>query len=284
MARTSRRRRPKREEHLNHEAWAIPFADLLTLLLAFFVVMYAISSLNTGKYRVLADALSVAFKGGTVAEDTGPLRPSGVSGLTVLDAVEGRELGAPLRPTAERRAVEPPESLNAGRIAMRVARAAAPMVMRDQVTVRQHPLWVEVEIRNDVLFASGSAELNPAAEEILAKLAVTLRGFGNPIRIEGHTDDIPIERGRYRDNWDLSAARAVSVVRVLATNGIDPARLAVLGFAEHRPAQPNATETGRRANRRVLLAILGSDDAAEGPYGRERGRLGAPVGAQVVTP
>jgi len=284
MGRTSRRRRPKREEHLNHEAWAIPFADLLTLLLAFFVVMYAISSLNTDKYRVLADALSVAFEGDTVAEDTGPLRPSGVSGLTVLDAVEGRELRAPLRPTGERRAVEPPEMLNAGRIAMRVARAAAPLVMRDQVTVRQHPLWVEVEIRNDVLFASGSAELNPAAEQILAKLAVTLRGFGNPIRIEGHTDDIPIERGRYRDNWDLSAARAVSVVRVLATNGIDPARLAVLGFAEHRPAQPNATETGRRANRRVLLAILGSDDAAEGPYGRERGRGGAPVGAPIVTP
>ena len=277
MRRTSRRRRAKHEQPLNHEAWAIPFADLLTLLLAFFVVMYAISSLNTGKYRVLADALSVAFKGGTVAEDAGPLRPSGVSGLTVLDAVAGRGPVAPPPPTGERRVAGPPEMLNAGRIAMRVAQAAAPLVMRDQVTVRQHPLWVEVEIRNDVLFASGSAELNPAAEDVLTKLAVTLQGFGNPIRIEGHTDDIPIERGRYRDNWDLSAARAVSVVRVLAANGIDPARLAVLGFAEHRPAQPNATETGRRANRRVLLAILGSDDAAEGPYGRERGRVAAPV-------
>lgn len=277
MARTSRRRRAKREEQLNHEAWAIPFADLLTLLLAFFVVMYAISSLNTGKYRVLADALSVAFKGDTVAEDAGPLRPSGVSGLTVLDAVEGRELGAPLRPTGGGRPTEAPEMLNAGRIAIRVARAAAPLVMRDQVTVRQHKLWVEVEIRNDVLFASGSAELNPAAEAVLAALAVTLRGFGNPIRIEGHTDDIPIERGRYRDNWDLSAARAVSVVRVLADNGIDPARLAVLGFAEHRPVQPNVTESGRSANRRVLLAILGSDETAEGPYGRERGRAGVPV-------
>ncbi len=277
MRRTSRRRRAKRDEPLNHEAWAIPFADLLTLLLAFFVVMYAISSLNTGKYRVLADALSVAFKGGTVAEDAGPLRPAGASGLTVLDAVGGRDPGAPPRPAGERPPVGPLEMLNAGRIAMRVAQAAAPLVMRDQVTIRQHPLWVEVEIRDDVLFASGSAELNRSAEAVLARLAVTLQGFGNPIRIEGHTDDIPIERGRYRDNWDLSAARAVSVVRVLAANGIDPARLAVLGFAEHRPLQPNASETGRRANRRVLLAILGSDDAAEGPYGRERGSVAAPV-------
>lgn len=264
---------------MNHEAWAIPFADLLTLLLAFFVVMYAISSLNTGKYRVLADALSVAFKGGTVADDAGPLRPAGVSGLTVLDAVEGQEPGAPRRPSRAAPSVPRPEMINAARIAVRVARAAAPMVMRDQVTVRQHPLWVEVEIRNDVLFASGSAELNPAAEAVLAQLAVTLRGFGNPIRVEGHTDDIPIESGRYQDNWDLSAARAASVVRMLAANGIDPARLAVLGFADHRPAQPNLTEAGRRANRRVLLAILGTDEAAEGPYGRERGRrVAAPAG------
>lgn len=279
MKRSSRRRRERREEHLNHEAWAIPFADLLTLLLAFFVVMYAISSLNTGKYRVLADALSVAFKGGTVAEDVGPLRPSGVSGLTVIDAVEGREIGAPMRPTGERPVVPPPEMLNAARIAVRVARAAAPMVMREQVTIRQHPLWVEVEIRDDVLFASGSAELNPSAEAVLSTLAVTLRGFGNPIRIEGHTDDVPIEGGRYRDNWDLSAARAVSVVRVLASNGIDPARLAVLGFAEHRPLRSNGTDAGRRANRRVLLAILGSDEVAEGPYGKDRGNEGTRLSA-----
>lgn len=281
MSRPLRRRRRVDEERSNHDAWAIPYADLLTLLLAFFVVMYAISSLNTGKYRVLADALSVAFKGGTVADDAGPLRPSGVSGLTVIDAVEGRALGSPLRPAGDAALTvpraPPPEMLNAARIAMRVARAAAPMVMRDQVTVRQHPLWVEVEIRNDVLFASGSAELHPEAEAVLAQLAITLRGFGNPIRVEGHTDDVPIDGGRYRDNWDLSAARAASVVRVLGENGIAPARLALLGFGEYRPLQSNATESGRRANRRVLLAILGSDGAAEGPYGRERGNPAATV-------
>jgi chemotaxis protein MotB len=282
MKRSLRRRRAKREEHLNHEAWAIPYADLLTLLLAFFVVMYAISSLNTGKYRVLADALSVAFKGGTVAGDAAPLRPSGISGLTVRDAVQGSDLGAPRRSNGAPAAISgtagpSAEMLNAARIAVRVSRAAAPMVMRDQVTVRQHPLWVEVEIRNDVLFASGSADLNRNAEEVLTRLAATMRGFGNPIRVEGHTDDVPIDGGRYRDNWDLSAARAVSVVRVLAENGIDPARLAVLGFGEFRPIESNQAESGRRANRRVLLAILGSDDAAEGPYGRQRGGQGEPM-------
>jgi len=283
MNRPSRRRRKVDRHQTSHDAWAIPYADLLTLLLAFFVVMYAISSVNTGKYRVLADALSVAFKGDPTAAAADPPRPSGASGLTVLDAAQGP---TPAAPSAATPAVSPaapsvaprapsPEMLDAARIAVRVARAAAPLVMRDQITVRQHPLWVEVEIRNDVLFASGSADLHPAAEAVLAQLAVTLRGFGNPIRVEGHTDDVPMERGRYRDNWDLSAARAASVVRVLGENGVAPARLALLGFGEYRPLQSNATETGRRANRRVLLAILGTNGAAEGPYGRERGRGGA---------
>ena len=271
MSRAQRRRRLRREDRANHDAWAIPYADLMTLLLAFFVVMYAISSINTGKYRVLADALSLAFKGGDVSIDPGPLKTSGVSGLTVVDAPEGSDLGAPGPRRSDATGAPRAEALNAGRIAMRIARAAAPLVMRDQVTIRQHERWVEVEIRNDVLFASGSSTLNPEAERVLAQLAGTLVGFGNAIRVEGHTDDVPIQGGIYRDNWDLSAARAGAVVRVLVANGLEPRRFAVLGFGEHRPVQSNDTEAGRRANRRVLLAILGEDEMAEGGYGRERG-------------
>ena len=266
-----RRRRARKTERLGHEAWAIPYADLMTLLLAFFVVMYAISSLNTGKYRILADALSVAFKGSSVQEETLPQRPAGVSGMTVIDTAPSPAEGPPITRRSPAPTEPPPETLNSGRIAMRVARAAQPLVMRDQVVIRQHPKWVEVEIRNDVLFASGSATLNPEAEKVLAQLAGTLRGFGNAIRVEGHTDDVPIQGGIYRDNWDLSASRAAAVVRVLVAGGLDPARFAVLGFGEHRPLQANDTEAGRRANRRVLLAILGEDDAAEGSYGRQRG-------------
>jgi chemotaxis protein MotB len=266
-----RRRRVREAERVNHEAWAIPYADLMTLLLAFFVVMYAISSLNTGKYRILADALSVAFKGSATQEEMLPLRPSGVSGMTVIDTAPSPVEGPPIPGGFPAAAEPPPESLNSGRIAMRVARAAEPLVMRDQVIIRQHPKWVEVEIRNDVLFASGSATLNPEAEKVLAQLAGVLRGFGNAIRVEGHTDDVPIQGGVYRDNWDLSAARAAAVVRVLVAGGLNPSRFAVLGFGEHRPIQANDTEAGRSANRRVLLAILGEDDAAEGPYGRQRG-------------
>ena len=271
MIRKPRRRRRPTEERLNHEAWAIPYADLMTLLLAFFVVMYAISSLNTGKYRVVADALSVAFNGAGPDSDSGVLPRSAISGPIPLATIEPG--GAiPLSQTPNASPDRPSlEELNAGRIAMRIARATPPRVMSDQVTIRQHPMWVEVEIRNDVLFASGSATLNPAAERVLSQLAETLIGFGNPIRVEGHTDDVPIQGGLYRDNWDLSAARAGAVVRVLVASGLDPARFAVLGFGEHRPLQPNDSEAGRSANRGVLLAILGQDEVAEGPYGMNRG-------------
>ena len=243
----------------------------MTLLLAFFVVMYAISSLNTGKYRVVADALSVAFNGSDPDSDSGVLPRSASAVPTPLATIE-QGAAIPLSPAAKASPDRPSlEELNAGRIAMRIARATAPLVMRDQVTIRQHPMWVEVEIRDDVLFASGSATLNPAAERVLSQLAETLIGFGNPIRVEGHTDDIPIQGGLYRDNWDLSASRAGAVVRVLVASGLDPARFAVLGFGEHRPLQPNDSEAGRSANRRVLLAILGQDEVAEGPYGMNRG-------------
>ena len=235
------------------------------------VVMYAISSLNTGKYRVVADALSVAFNGAGPDAGSGVQPRSAVPGPTPPATME-RDGVIPPNQTAKASPDRPSiEELNAGRVAMRIARATAPLVMSDQVTIRQHPMWVEVEIRNDVLFASGSASLNPHAEPVLSQLAETLVGFGNPIRVEGHTDNVPIQGGLYRDNWDLSAARAGAVVRVLVANGLDPTRFAVLGFGEYRPLQPNDSEAGRNANRRVLLAILGQDEVAEGPYGMNRG-------------
>ncbi len=195
MIRRPRRRRRQTEERLNHEAWAIPYADLMTLLLAFFVVMYAISSLNTGKYRVLADALSVAFNGEGPDADAGVLPGSTVTGSPPLGTLELGSGRLPIRIPKIARDRPSLEELNAGRIAMRIARATAPLVMSDQVTIRQHPMWVEVEIRNDVLFASGSATLNPDAERVLSQLAETLTGFGNSIRVEGHTDDVPIQGG-----------------------------------------------------------------------------------------
>jgi chemotaxis protein MotB len=277
---TSRRRR-KHEEHANHEAWAIPYADLLTLLLAFFVVMYAISSVNAGKYRVLSDSLFAAFRGA----------PRSMEPIQVGDKQVGT--GADTRPTVERQgvlegramsslapvpvslgqpksagspAVEgrlPPQAAAAAaalsRVADEVERAMDSLVKKDMVTVRRSDFWIEVEMRTDILFPSGSAKLAEDAVDIIERLGDVLGPYPNPIRVEGHTDNKPIKTAVFYSNWELSAARAGSVVRVLSSHGVSPNRLAVVGYGEQRPQQPNDTAEGRNANRRVVVVILSTE-------------------------
>jgi chemotaxis protein MotB len=149
-------------------------------------------------------------------------------------------------------------------VATDVEAAMADLIQEDLVIVRRHGMWVEVELRTDILFSSGVARVSPDSEAILRRLAATLTPFPNPIRVEGHTDNRPINTREFKSNWELSAARAATVVHLLMEAGVDPARLAVIGLGEYRPAQSNDTPEGRNANRRVLLVILGSDKAPEG--------------------
>lgn len=282
-------RRRKHEEHANHEAWAIPYGDLITLLLAFFVVMYAISSVNDGKYRVLSQSLSTAFRGtprtlepieigrqGISAERAGtasisPLgmrRPESRSLLADIAApTAGLAVSAVTEPLTEEEIETAKQLANIAavrraqleRIAAEVEQAMAVMIMQDQVIVRRHADRVEVEIRTDALFGSGSATLGRQAVDAISQLGNALSAGRNPIRVEGHTDNLPIRTREFASNWELSATRAAGVVRILAERGIDPARLAVLGLGEFRPAQANDTVAGRAANRRVLLVILGDE-------------------------
>jgi chemotaxis protein MotB len=165
-------------------------------------------------------------------------------------------------------------------VADEVEQSMSDLIDRELITVRRHGKWVEVEIRTDILFPSGVATLSPPAEQVLQQLAQTLRPFPNSIRVEGHTDNRPINTPAFPSNWELSAARAASVVHLFTRAGMDPARLAVVGLGENRPAQSNATPEGRNANRRVLLVILGGVVRPEGDYAGERGQVEAPALAQ----
>src|SRR6185437_12410168 len=131
------------------------------------------------------------------------------------------------------------------------------------VTVRRENMWLEIEINADILFPSGAGEFAPSAEPVLDKLAEVLKPFPNPIRVEGHTDDRPIHTAAFPSNWELSAARAASVVHLFMDHGIAPERLAVLGFGQYREVMPNTTAAGRNANRRVAVVILGRNAAPE---------------------
>jgi chemotaxis protein MotB len=142
------------------------------------------------------------------------------------------------------------------RVATEVESALGDLVKRNLVMVRRNELWVEVELRTDILFASGSAQPAPTAVPVLERLAQVLTPLPNAIRVEGYTDNVPIRTSVFYSNWELSAARAGSVVRVLAGQGIDAGRLAVVGYGEQRPAASNDTPEGRNANRRVVVVIL----------------------------
>jgi chemotaxis protein MotB len=124
------------------------------------------------------------------------------------------------------------------------------------ITVRRESMWLEIEINTDILFPSGSGAFSTAAEPVLDKLAEVLKPFPNPIRVEGHTDDRPIHTGPFPSNWELSAARAASVVHQFTKQGIDPLRLEIVGFGEFHPRQPNDSGEGRNANRRVAVLVL----------------------------
>ena len=297
--------RRRHEEHSNHEAWAIPYGDLLTLLLAFFVVMYSISSVNAGKYRVLSDSLYAAFRGeprtlepievGHKRVGSGAdIRVSIVQQATLKGQPRsllapvplaistpipnapyhddmpppGNESGVkaatgPVSPAdAARAAQTKAAALMLTQVADDVVKAMAGLVKKNLVVVRRKQYWIEVEIRTDILFPSGSARLAPSAIDIIRRLGGVLARFPNPIGVEGFTDDVPIRTLQFYSNWELSAARAGSVVHVLADRGVGRGRLAVVGFGDQHPVASNTTAEGRNANRRVTVVILSTAPGA----------------------
>ena len=272
----ARRPRHQHEEHLNHEAWAIPYADLLTLLLAFFVVMYAISSLNEGKYRVVADSLSAAFggpprsikpvqvgqvqlRGGDFDRpsviDTGARRgPAQPSRVEVPMPVSRREQQNQAATAASAQASQ--AQLHA--LGDEIEKALSGLVASGLVRVRRGENFLAVEIQSDRLFASGVSTPSATALGTIRQLAGVLRKAPNAVRVEGYTDNQPIRTAQFRSNWDLSAERATNVVYELIDSGIAPERLASMGYGEYQPIADNGTVAGRSANRRVELVILAS--------------------------
>jgi chemotaxis protein MotB len=264
------------EDHVNHEAWAIPYADLMTLLLAFFVVMYAVSVVNEGKYRVMSESIIEAFNGSShvIAPmpearakprnvDPAMASPSGQPGA----AADPLNVPIPARPSPMRvadvrvAAQMRDQRRNLEVIRDQVQRALQPLIDKQMVVVRKTTSWLEIELRTDILFPSGVAKISEQADPVLDQLATILQPFPNPVRIEGYTDDRPINTALYPSNWELSAARAASVARMFSEHGVDPQRLGIVGWSEYRPSADNSTEDGRNHNRRVLVVIL-SEDAA----------------------
>jgi len=244
------RRRRQEEEPENHERWLVSYADFITLLFAFFVVMYAISSVNEGKYRVLSDSITSAFRNipGSTSGAIVEVTPSGAKPFMLP---QGKPQIVNIKPDIERE--QHREVLRSK--AKEIMGALAPLVEQGQVRVTEGALGITVEINASVLFDSGEARLQIPAMRALAAVGQILATTDFPITVEGHTDNAPINTPLFPSNWELSGARASSVVRLFIETGVDPRRMTATGYAEQRPVADNATADGRQRNRRVAITM-----------------------------
>ncbi|MDH5360182.1 MAG: flagellar motor protein MotD [Gammaproteobacteria bacterium] len=243
-------RKKKHEEHVNLERWLVSYADFITLLFAFFVVMYAISSVNEGKYRVMADSIKSALQSD----------PKSMSPLKIGDP--GLEVEKPKISESEKigksqTVIEQPnkEDPSRGDVIEQVNSSMKALIDKGLISVREDKNWIEIEISNSVLFVSGSAKLAPEAVPLLKIMSRILRRFPNTIQVEGFTDNQNISNEFFPSNWELSAARSASVVRLFERSGVDSERLTVVGYGSTRPSVENDSERGRNKNRRVVLVI-----------------------------
>ncbi len=249
------RRKHTEDEHENLERWLVSYADFITLLFAFFVVMYSISSLNEGKYRVLSQALSAVFSADPSSRSGNPQ-----STLIQMSQDQGTELinllpEVPPNPPVQGDAEES-EQAQLDRVAHQMEAVLAPYLQDGLVTVRRTELWVELEIKSGLLFASGSAGLAKGSEAMLHRLSQIFTGIDNIIHVEGHTDNVPIATFEFPSNWALSSARAASVVKQLVDYGVSPERMVALGYGEYHPVADNTREDGRNRNRRVAMIVM----------------------------
>ena len=249
------RRRAHAEEHENHERWLVSYADFITLLFAFFVVMYSLSTVNEGKYRVLSDSLVSAFRNVQI-NTSGPQLAAGSHSAATSQAMP--QIGA--RPIVTPRNAREEERKRQAREQMRgmardILKALEPLVREGKVSVTEGLKGITVEINASVLFPPGEAKLQTAAVKALRAVAEVAAPADFPVIVEGHTDPTPIATPQFPSNWELSGARASSVVRLFVESGVAAQRLTATGYGEQRPVASNDTPEGRARNRRVTILI-----------------------------
>ncbi|MCB1942357.1 MAG: flagellar motor protein MotD [Candidatus Accumulibacter sp.] len=238
-------RRKREDEHDNHERWLVSYADFITLLFAFFVVMYALSSVNEGKYRILSDSMVSAFR-------NIPVNSVGQIPLVVPTPVPVQKASLASKTQEPVRQKQREKMRN---IARDILEVMAPLVEQGKVRVLETSRGVTIEINDSILFAPGQALIQPPLARAMQSVAEVLVATDFPITIEGHTDDVPISNAQFPSNWELSAVRATTVLRLFTAAGIAPTRLTAIGYADTRPVEPNALADGRARNRRVSILI-----------------------------
>lgn len=237
----------------SHERWLVSYADFMTLLMAFFVVMYSISQVSEEKYRVLSETFTEAFSSPKAIKT--PLEQGDPQLSHTKTPIDLNGLALEDRPGND--ANDVPEDFI--RINEQLEQSFETLLESELITVNGDERWLEIELQSGILFESGGATLGDSAAAIISELSQALLAYSNVIRVEGFTDNVPITTSAFASNWELSAARASAVVKQLMSDGISPQRLAAVGYGEHQPVVSNNSAEGRARNRRIVLMVSTQD-------------------------
>lgn len=267
------RKREHEAEKENGERWLLTYSDLITLLMIFFVVLYSMSKVDADKFQAVAESLSKALGGGTPskielasspagpslfrtgtpsAKTTAPGKGKDPNNTTYTDPGSNEETKNASQGNIDA------EKMSIDSIKAKLDKFAADNGIKTSLVTSIEERGLVVSIQETLLFTSGSADLTVPARELLEKISTVLATSPNQIKVEGHTDNLPIHTPKFSNNWELSVIRSTNVVQILQRDGIAPDRLSATGYGEYRPIASNDTEAGRSKNRRIDLIILRS--------------------------
>lgn len=243
-------RRPKKVQPENHERWLVSYADFITLLFAFFVVMFASSQKDKVRAKEVSEAIQEALQTGAVAPEfawiLGGPKASGQARSHTLEK-------APQKPVS----IQQPELADLHRSLMLLSAQLRDDVRAGAVQLKLERRGLVISLKAASFFPSGEDNIDPSRYPTIAKVAAVLNQLPNPLRLEGHTDSLPIRNSRFRSNWELSAARSIAMLRLLSDKfDVTRDRMAIVGYAETLALHSNDTEAGRAANRRVDIVVL----------------------------
>jgi chemotaxis protein MotB len=247
--------RKKHEEHANHERWLVSYADFITLLFAFFVVMFATSQVDKNKAKAVSDSVNKALDGesfnslvkvilGGTIDHTGAGNaqrngPGGDKRQAKVTEKKKQPIVVELMPSLDVLTKQLAEEIRSGKLQISMV-----------------PRGLAISFMQAALFPSGEDEIAEDTYPSIKRIAEAMRKIPNPARMEGHTDAVPIHNSRFRSNWELSAARSIALLEALTSYGLDKDRLSIAGYADTNPVDDNDTEKGRAKNRRVDIIIL----------------------------
>lgn len=247
----------RRAAHANHERWLVSYADFITLLFAFFVVLYASAQVDKKKIGQLAVAIQTAFQQMGVFPGTGtgvPIPPTSDQALTHPDDQQALVN----RIVYQEKPLPSPEEEDISQLIPELQKSLGPELLRNEVALRTEIGGLVISLREIGFYESGSAQIRATSLPAFGRIASLLSNHRCRIRIEGHTDNVPIHNRYFSDNWELSTARATELVRLLIMQyDFAPERLSAAGYAQYHPVSSNDSVESRAQNRRVDIVVLG---------------------------